>query len=128
MEENEKLQYCMDYEYWIRLGLCGVTPAHVPTLLAGSRLYAETKTLGARLKVHKEINNMLKKVLGKVPDRWIRNYSHVYVEEKVIYQKTMKFKIILAIVYVYSTIRWNKMVPIITWNRLCSFLRTLNFS
>ena len=68
---DESLHYCMDYEYWLRLGKAGTRFAYLEEKLAGSRLYAETKTLGARVKVHREINDMFKKLFGAVPDRWL---------------------------------------------------------
>ncbi|WP_347252618.1 glycosyltransferase family 2 protein, partial [Legionella sp.] len=55
---DESLHYCMDYEYWLRLGKANVRFAYLGKKLAGSRLYAETKTLGAKVKVHREINDM----------------------------------------------------------------------
>ncbi len=79
---DESLIYCMDYEYWLRLG------AHFPFVrtnekLAGSRLYRENKTLGQRLAVHKEINDMLQNRLGNVPEKWIYNYAHAWVDGKI---------------------------------------------
>jgi glycosyltransferase involved in cell wall biosynthesis len=78
---DESLNYCMDYAYWLRLGKAGVRFALLPEKLAGSRLYADNKTLGARVKVHAEINDMFRKLFGKVPDRWLFNYAHVVVEQ-----------------------------------------------
>lgn len=43
---DETLNYCMDYEYWLRLGSSGVRFAYLEQKLAGSRLYADNKTLG----------------------------------------------------------------------------------
>ena len=76
------LRYCMDYEYWLRLG------AEIPFIrmrkkLAGSRMYRENKTLGQRLAVHREINGMLRNRLGMVPDKWIYNYAHAWVDRKI---------------------------------------------
>jgi glycosyltransferase involved in cell wall biosynthesis len=78
---DRRLTYCMDYEYWLRLG--ALTPfARIPAVLAGSRMYAANKTLGSRLDVHREINDMLLSVLGDIPDRWLYAYAHAVVQAK----------------------------------------------
>ena len=79
---DESLNYCMDYGYWLRLGKAGVRFALLREKLAGSRLYADNKTLGARIKVHAEINDMFVKLFGTVPDRWLFNYAHAIVEKR----------------------------------------------
>ena len=79
---DQSLYFCMDYEYWLRLGRGGAVFAHLPRLLAGSRFYAANKTLRGRAAFHAEINGMLKRRLGRVPDRWLANYAHVVVEER----------------------------------------------
>jgi glycosyltransferase involved in cell wall biosynthesis len=78
---DEKLNYCMDYEYWLRLAEGGAKFSFLPQTLAGSRLYASNKTLGARVKVHAEINEMLRGKFGKVPDKWLINYAWAKAEE-----------------------------------------------
>jgi glycosyltransferase involved in cell wall biosynthesis len=80
---DENLQFCMDYEYWLRLAKAGVRFAYLEEKLAGSRLYAENKTLGSRLKVHAEINDMQKSLFGTVPDRWLWNYAHAAIDHRV---------------------------------------------
>ena len=78
---NEKLNYCMDYEYWLRLG--SKYPFYYLTeKLAGSRLYSENKTLGDRIPVHIEICVMLKEKFGKTPLRWLLGTAWVIAEEK----------------------------------------------
>jgi glycosyltransferase involved in cell wall biosynthesis len=77
---DEKLHYCMDYEYWLRLVAGGARFAYVPALFAGSRLYPQNKTLGSRLAVHEELNAMLRQRLGRVPDSWLINHAHTLVE------------------------------------------------
>ncbi len=75
---DERLHYCMDYEYWLRIGR--IAPFHrLRETLAGSRLYAENKTLGARVAVHREMNDMLRRRLGRVPAKWILAFAHVLV-------------------------------------------------
>lgn len=106
---DESLNYCMDYEYWLRLGKAGVRFAYLEKKLAGSRLYAENKTLGAKVKVHYEINNMFRDKFGKVPDRWLFNYAHAVVEAKTIRQKNPnRFMLSLFLSSVWSTFHWNK--------------------
>jgi glycosyltransferase involved in cell wall biosynthesis len=77
---DEKLRYCMDYEYWVRLAHGGTRFAYLQKALAGSRLYQGSKTLRSRVQVHAEINGMLSKQLGKVPDKWLINYAHAVAE------------------------------------------------
>lgn len=107
---DEKLHYCMDYEYWVRLAVRGASVAHIPIVLAGSRFYQETKTMNQRVAVHKEINDMLKKTLGKTPDRWLCNYAHVFVESHGFPtpQKSPFLAVAgLAVVIVFTSLRWN---------------------
>jgi glycosyltransferase involved in cell wall biosynthesis len=76
-----KLQYCMDYDLWLRYG-GHVKFYYLRQKLAGSRLYQETKTIGQRLAVCTEINNMLKRETGRVPTQWIYVYAHVKMEQQ----------------------------------------------
>ena len=106
---DDRLQYCMDYEYWLRLALSGAIFAHLPRVLAGSRLYADTKTLGSRVKVHREINDMLLNCLGRVPDRWLFNYAHVLAEAKDITRtKRLRFALMVSSGSLYASLRWNR--------------------
>ena len=66
---DETLQYCMDYEYWLRVG--GKEPfCHYPEFLAGSRLYEQNKTLGCRRQVREEILEMIYQKTGMLSMRW----------------------------------------------------------
>lgn len=73
---DESLHFCMDYEFWLRLGIAGAVFAYLPEKLAGSRLYQGNKTLGSAVGVHREINDMLRHKLGKVPDNWLVSYAY----------------------------------------------------
>lgn len=77
---DERLRFCMDYEYWIRLAQRGARFSYLEEKLAGSRLYPETKTLGSRVAAHAEINDMLAERLGRVPLRWLANYAYAEVD------------------------------------------------
>jgi glycosyltransferase involved in cell wall biosynthesis len=108
---NEKLTYCMDYEYWLRLAIGGAHFTYFPELLAGSRLHPATKTLGARVKVHKEINDMLKNLFKKVPDRWLSNYAHALVESNQQNNRSPKrLQKDIAIQTLLASLYWNKWI------------------
>ena len=108
---DERLNYCMDYEYWLRLAYGGANFSRVTKVLAGSRLYADTKTLGSRVKVHEEINTMMLRRFGQVPDRWLFNYAHVVLESQGMKRADYwLFVPALVVLSLYASLRWNKMV------------------
>lgn len=105
---DASLQYCMDYEYWLRLGLAGARFAYFCEKLAGSRFYEETKTLGSRIKVHREINDMFKRLFGTVPDCWLFNYAHAVVESRVSRQARPRWFVCrLGVSALAAALRWN---------------------
>jgi len=106
---NEKLNYCMDYDFWIRFARHNLSVSRVNFLIAGSRLYETNKTLGSRLKVHEEINYMLRDNYSFTPDKWIFNYAHVRTEEMGI-KRNKKYTYLLCILIFtfYGSFKWNK--------------------
>lgn len=74
---DESLQFAMDYEYWLRLARAGVRFAYTPRVLSGTRLHADAKTVRSKLKIHTEVNDMLRAKLGYVPDPWLVSYAIV---------------------------------------------------
>jgi glycosyltransferase involved in cell wall biosynthesis len=108
---NEKLHFCLDYEYWLRLGLAGITIDYLPQKLAGSRLYRETKTLGSPLRFHKEINDMFSDLLGYVPDQWLYNYAHVFLDNrKVPRTDRVRFPFLVSVHSLLAALQWNKRI------------------
>jgi len=105
---DETLNYCMDYEFWLRLAKAGVRFGYLEQRLAGSRLYAENKTLGDRVKVHAEINDMQKALFGRVQDRWIWNYAHAVTEPRIRRdQHPRLFALLLLFSVSRASLRWN---------------------
>ena len=75
------LDYCMDYEYWMRIAK-RFRIGYLEKYLANSRLHLDTKTLSKRVEVHQETLQVVKRHYGQVPMRWINAYAHVYLAEK----------------------------------------------
>lgn len=108
---DERLHYCMDYEYWLRLARAGARFAYLPEKLAGSRLHPQTKTLGSRAAVQREINDMFRRMLGYVPDQWLWNYSNTIAEERVDRAAhPWRFTLALATTAAASALRWNRWI------------------
>jgi glycosyltransferase involved in cell wall biosynthesis len=105
---DPKLAYCMDYEYWLRIAAGGAKFHYFPEKLAGSRMYEENKTLRAKLAIRQEINDMLKRHFGVVPDRWLFVYAYHLAELRIADQRSTKFYIYLAAQIVRAALRWNR--------------------
>lgn len=82
---NTDLNFCLDYEYWIRLGLKGAKFVYFPKILAATRLYPETKTCGFRIQAQKESIAMLKNYFGVVPWRWCFSYMRAMLLTKTFF-------------------------------------------
>lgn len=76
---DESLNYCMDYEYWLR---CGAHEkfAYLKSPLAGSRIYPENKTIGSKVYVIREILEMLKSKFQRIDNGWL--VQHAIAEAK----------------------------------------------
>ena len=106
---DASLRFCMDYEYWLRLGRGGARFDYLEERLAGSRLHEETKTLGSRLPVHEEINDMLKRTFGRVPARWLIHYAHASLERDGGAGSAGKLAVLAAALR--ASRRWNDGIP-----------------
>ncbi len=109
---DDRLHYCLDYEYWLRLALGDARFHHLPRPLAGSRLHAETKTLGRRVAAHAETNSMLRRHLGRAPTRWLVNWAtEVLRHWGPSPRARRRYVPALALVAVVGALRWNHRVP-----------------
>jgi len=99
----------MDYEFWLRIGRNGARFYYLPEYLAASRLYPENKTIGKKMAVHLEINDMLKQRLGHVPDSWLYSYAHYLVAKMGISRKENEghFLFEVASQSLQAAWRWN---------------------
>jgi glycosyltransferase involved in cell wall biosynthesis len=72
---DASLYYCMDYEYWIRIGQSGSRFGFVPEYLAVHRVHHGTKTASGGATNFVEIMEMLRRRYGYVPISWICAYA-----------------------------------------------------
>jgi glycosyltransferase involved in cell wall biosynthesis len=121
---DSTLHYCMDYEYWLRLGLGGARFVRIPATLAGSRLHHATKTAGSPVEVHTEINGMLRERLGTIPDNWFWNYAHAVLDKRGVPRaKSPAYLIHAALLTTAAAVRWNGFPPPSLLRMLASRLR-----
>ena len=95
---NPRRQFSMDYDFWLRLGR-RTDFFYLRQKLAGSRMYAENKTLGSVEKVHLDNMNMFMEILGYVPEKWVigsaqvtnvaRGYKGETKRDSMIYQRAL---------------------------------------
>jgi glycosyltransferase involved in cell wall biosynthesis len=81
---DERLSFAMDYEYWLRVGAKVSFSRLKGQFLAGSRLHQETKTLGQRIKVHREIVQVVQRY-GSSPEpilHWLKHLASITATEK----------------------------------------------
>jgi glycosyltransferase involved in cell wall biosynthesis len=102
------LDYCMDYEYWLRLGMGGARFRHIPVRLAAARLHPATKTVASPREAHTEINDMLEVHIGKIPDNWLWNYAYAVLDGRgVARQSGRDYLARIALLAVGAAFRWN---------------------
>lgn len=104
---NEDLQFCMDYEFWLRLSTKKIHAKRVHNLLAGSRMYDNNKTKSQIISVHKEIIIMLKEKFNLAPDRWLFNYAIVVIRKLKLNESSFIFKFLFAVFSILVSLRFN---------------------
>ena len=79
---DEKLNFVMDYEYWIRIAKSGAGINFIKEKIACSRLYPETKTMSARAKIYKEIFEISRKYTGRINVSFYLGLWHYKIFER----------------------------------------------
>jgi glycosyltransferase involved in cell wall biosynthesis len=79
---DKSLNFCMDYEFWLRLALRGVKFCYIPQVFAGVRFYPQTKTNQYAPKFRMETMQMCHRTLGYVPGRAILSYAAIIIKSK----------------------------------------------
>ncbi|MGK7294240.1 MAG: glycosyltransferase family 2 protein [Candidatus Wenzhouxiangella sp. M2_3B_020] len=65
------LEYCFDYELWLRLARAGHRFRHLRRFCSATRLHAETKTARRSLDFTDEIIAVQNRLFGDVPEAWL---------------------------------------------------------
>jgi glycosyltransferase involved in cell wall biosynthesis len=105
---DARLNYCMDYEYWLRLATRGARFVHIPMRLAASRVHDATKTRTRPREAHAETNDMLRERIGYVPDNWLWNYAHAVLDARGIARSTNRgYLLRAAALTAMAAFRWN---------------------
>lgn len=118
------LRYCMDYEFWLRMGLAGLRFDYIERKLAGSRFYPDNKTLGQRRQVHTEINHMMRDSLGYVPDKWLCNWAHTLLRDTMGFDPAKRYTtVLIAAATLGASVWWNNGVSGSLWRVVKSWLR-----
>jgi len=118
------LRYCMDYEFWLRLGLNGARFDYLERKLAGSRFYPDTKTVGQSVQVHAEINSMMADTLGYVPDKWLCNWAHTLLRDKLCFDMSKKYTTALvAAATLGASLWWNRGISAGLWKTVKGWVR-----
>ena len=106
---DERLDLCMDYEYWLRLGLRGARFVRIPAKLAAARHHADAKTFRLRRQAHTEINDMLKQRLGTVPDNWLSNHAVAVLDGRRV-RRDGGFVYVVRVVMltIIAALRWRR--------------------
>ena len=78
---DDRLNYVMDFDYWLRVDRAGGRIEHLPQWLACSRLYPETKTLSARRQIYREIFQVCQRHGGYVHLNYFYGLWHHLCEE-----------------------------------------------
>jgi len=105
------LRYTLDYEYWLRLARGGAVIHYYPVKLAGSRLYAETKTLSGKLRLHYEMNDLMIRLFGRVPDRWLFNFAHAVLYDRGMpHSQRFRFAVTVSAISLWAALRWNRRI------------------
>ena len=116
---DTRYPHCVDYELWLRWSKAGATFQHLPKKLAATRLHPEAKTVAKRLACHRDINNILRDHLGKVPQRWILNYAYAAVDDHGLgKERDFRFACALLKECLLASVRWNRGID---WNLIKTF-------
>jgi glycosyltransferase involved in cell wall biosynthesis len=86
---DESLNYCIDYEYWLRLAVAKVDFYYFREKLAATRIHSNTKSSKYSYYFHKEIIKMLKNKFYFVSLNWIKSFVNEFIKKYFTYGKSI---------------------------------------
>jgi len=90
---DERLDYALDYDLWIRLAK-RYPFTYISECVAATRMHIGTKTLGSRGEVYREVMATLRRHYGYVPYPWIFGYtSFLFRHEDQFFQRSKPTKL-----------------------------------
>jgi len=110
---DESIHFCMDYDWWIRIGkVCEI--GYLTEYLASTRIYPETKTESSRPEAVKEAVNTVLKHYGYLPDEWWQADMDIKLQ-KHFKRNTLPYMIIFESLFLLKKTAEMKRIP---WNHL----------
>jgi glycosyltransferase involved in cell wall biosynthesis len=111
---DESLNFCMDYELWIRIAR-KYGFGYLSHYLALSRLHTDCKTVRSRLIALREIADVIYRYYGFVPPSWLGAYVRAELESRL--DRSVRWQNALFMVGVIGLgirefIRYNKHLPL----------------
>lgn len=107
-EFNEKYQFTMDYEYWIRVSKKFKLNYLKNKVLANARIHQNAKTSAFNTQLHLDAIKAVKAHYGTINSDWINNYNHSRFFSK---EKNLFYYSGLILGSIFLNLVWNKKFP-----------------
>ncbi|MEO6928447.1 MAG: glycosyltransferase, partial [Casimicrobiaceae bacterium] len=105
---DDKLEYCMDYNYWLRFAQARLEVRCITAKLAASRMYATNKSMSSRIPMAAEINCMLRSHFGITPDSWLFVYGHAVAGGWIARETSWRgYGAVMALTTLAAALRFN---------------------
>jgi glycosyltransferase involved in cell wall biosynthesis len=106
---DENLNYCLDYEYWLRLAQNKVNFYYLRKKLAATRIHLLSKSKSQTYEMHEEIINTLRSKFNDVSKNWIKGFAGEKIKKNSLMLRIVSliYKINLIINFLYFLTKYN---------------------
>lgn len=119
---DEKLNYAMDYDYWLRMDKKGGQIMYYKKKLSYSRLHPATKTMSAPCHIYKEILKICNEHAGYVSPNYVYQYLYYqFYKTPYLPKKLIRILPIKSLIFLYCIIRYRE--PKLLLMKLINLLR-----